>query len=92
MVIVLRVHPEILRKRLEARNYSDSKIRENLEAEAMGVCTSEAYELYGDKLQEIDVSYLSIEKAVDLICDIINDAINFPCGEIDFMDWLINNP
>ena len=42
-VIVLRVRPEILQKRLEARNYSEAKILENLEEEAMGVCTSEAY-------------------------------------------------
>ena len=32
-VIVLRVRPEILEKRLRERNYSESKIRENLEAE-----------------------------------------------------------
>ena len=31
-VIVLRVRPEILQSRLEARNYSESKIHENLEA------------------------------------------------------------
>ncbi|MBR5954015.1 MAG: adenylate kinase family protein, partial [Methanobrevibacter sp.] len=41
-IIVLRVHPDILRVRLEERDYSESKIRENLEAEAMGVCTAEA--------------------------------------------------
>lgn len=91
-IIILRVRPEILKERLVARDYSDSKIRENLEAEAMGVCTSEAFVQYGDELQEIDVSDLSIEKAVDLICDIINDVVNCPCGEIDFMDWLILNP
>ena len=52
-VIVLRVHPEILRKRLEERNYSESKIRENLEAEAMGVCTAEAFDEYGDRISLI---------------------------------------
>ena len=91
-IIILRVNPEILKERLADRNYSEAKIRENLEAEAMGVCTSEAYEIYGDEIQEIDVSNLNIEQAADLICDIINDAVNCPCGEIDFMDWLINNP
>lgn len=90
--IILRVRPEILRERLTERDYSDAKIRENLEAEAMGVCTAEAYETYGDKLQEIDVSDLSMEKAADLICDIIEGVADCPCGEIDFMDWLILNP
>ncbi|WP_406535345.1 adenylate kinase family protein [Methanobrevibacter sp.] len=88
-VIVLRVHPEILRTRLEARNYSDSKIRENLEAEALGVCTAEAFDEYGDKIAEIDVSELSIDEIVDLIGDVILDKIDFPVGEVDFMDWLI---
>ena len=91
-VIVLRVHPEILRTRLEGRNYSDSKIRENLEAEALGVCTAEAFDEYGDKIAEINVSELSIDEVVDLIGDVILDKIDFPVGEVDFMDWLIQNP
>lgn len=90
-VIVLRVHPEILRPRLESRNYSESKIRENLEAEAMGVCTAEAYGEYEDKISEIDVGNLSLEKAVSIISDVIDGEIVFPAGEIDFMDWLISN-
>ncbi|AMD16760.1 ATPase AAA [Methanobrevibacter sp. YE315] len=90
-VIVLRVHPDILRERLEARNYSESKIRENLEAEAMGVCTAEAFEEYGDKISEIDVSELSIEEIVNVISDIINGKVEFPVGEVDFMEWLISN-
>ena len=88
-VIVLRVHPEILRKRLEERNYSESKIRENLEAEAMGVCTAEAFDEYGDRISEIDVGELSIDEIVDLIDDVISDKKEFPVGEVDFMEWLI---
>lgn len=88
-VIVLRVHPEILRKRLEERDYSESKIRENLEAEAMGVCTAEAFDEYGDRISEIDVGGLSIDEIVDLIDDVISDKKEFPVGEVDFMEWLI---
>ena len=88
-VIVLRVHPEILRKRLEERDYSESKIRENLEAEAMGVCTAEAFDEYGDRISEIDVGELSIDEIVDLIDDVISDKKEFPVGEVDFMEWLI---
>ncbi|MBR6993843.1 MAG: adenylate kinase family protein [Methanobrevibacter sp.] len=88
-VIVLRVHPEILRKRLEERNYSESKIRENLEAEAMGVCTAEAFDEYGDRISEIDVGELSVDEIVDLIDDVISDKKEFPVGEVDFMEWLI---
>lgn len=88
-VIVLRVHPEILRKRLEERDYSESKIQENLEAEAMGVCTAEAFDEYGDRISEIDVGELSIDEIVDLIDDVISDKKEFPVGEVDFMEWLI---
>lgn len=88
-VIVLRVHPDILRVRLEARDYSESKIRENLEAEALGVCTAEAFDEYSDKISEIDASELSVDEIVDLIDDVIFDRNEFPAGEVDFMDWLI---
>lgn len=91
-VIVLRVRPEILQSRLEARNYSEAKIRENLEAEAMGVCTAEAYEIYGDNISEIDVSDLTVDDVVDNFCDIISGKKTLFYGEIDFMDWLISNP
>ena len=88
-IIVLRVHPEILRKRLEERDYSESKIRENLEAEAMGVCTAEAFDEYGNRISEIDVGELSVDEIVDLIDDVISDKKEFPVGEVDFMEWLI---
>ena len=88
-IIVLRVRPEILRERLEARNYSEAKIRENLEAEAMGVCTAEAYDIYGESVCEIDASDLTVDEIVELMIDVVDGKIDFPVGEIDFMDWLI---
>ena len=89
-VIVLRVRPEILEKRLEERNYSPSKIRENLEAEALGVCSAEAYDRYDDNVCEIDVSELSVDEIVDEVLKIISGEVDYPVGEIDFMDWLIS--
>ncbi|MDO5810467.1 MAG: adenylate kinase family protein [Methanobrevibacter sp.] len=89
-IIVLRVHPDKLKARLEARNYSEAKIRENLEAEALGVCSAEAYEKYGEKTQEINATDLSIDEMVDEVERIISDDVTCPVGEIDFMDWLIS--
>lgn len=88
-VIILRVHPSILEERLARRKYSDSKIRENLEAEALDVCGAEAYEAYGEDVCEIDVSDLSIDETINLVVDVIFDKKDFPFGVIDFMDWLI---
>lgn len=90
-VIVLRVHPEILKARLEARDYSESKIRENLEAEALGVCSAEAYEKYADRVYELDISDLTTDEAVRLIEDVISDGGDYPVGSVDFMDWLIDS-
>lgn len=89
-VIVLRVRPEILRSRLEGRDYSESKIYENLEAEAMGVCTAEAYDIYGENISEIDVSDLTVDEIVDELSGVISSEKTYHVGEVDFMDWLIS--
>ncbi len=89
-VVVLRVRPEILEKRLEARGYSESKIRENLEAEALGVCSAEAYDRYGEEVHEIDASDLTVDEIVGQVEKIIAGQVTCPVGEIDFMDWLIS--
>ena len=89
-VVVLRVRPEILEKRLEERDYSESKIRENLEAEALGVCSAEAYDRYGEEVHEIDASDLTVDEIVGQVEKIIAGQVTCPVGEIDFMDWLIS--
>ena len=88
-MIVLRLNPSILKDRLEERNYSESKIQENLEAEALAVCSVEAYEIYGDKTNEIDASDKSVEEIRDLIIAIASDKMECPVGSIDFMEWLL---
>ena len=90
-VIVLRVHPEILKTRLEARGYSEAKIRENLEAEALGVCSTESFEKYS-VTYEIDISDFTIDEAAELIGDVIANGGDYPVGSVDFMDWLVENP
>ena len=75
-----------------AENFEAEAPVENLEAEAMGVCTGEAYEIYGESISEIDVSDLSVDEVVDEIAGIVSGEKTFSFGEIDFMDWLISNP
>jgi len=45
IVIVLRTHPEELKKRLEAKGWTPKKVQENVEAEALGIITQEALEI-----------------------------------------------
>ncbi len=88
-MIVLRLNPSILKGRLEERNYSASKIQENLEAEALAVCSAEAYEIYGDEVSEIDGTEKSIEEIRDLILAIATGNLECPVGSIDYMEWLL---
>ena len=88
-MIVLRLNPDILKARLEERNYSESKIQENLEAEALAVCSAEAYDIYEDKTNEIDASDKSVEEIRDLIIAIASDNLECPVGSIDFMEWIL---
>jgi len=88
-LIILRCRPEILQERLALRNYSDAKIHENLEAEAIGVCSAEGLELYHDNIFEIDVSDLSVDEIVLTLIGVIDGEKELSFGEIDFMDWLL---
>lgn len=91
-IIVLRANPDILKKRLIDRNYSQSKIRENLEAEALDVCGVESFNIYKNKVCEIDIGYLDIDESVDILERVINENMDCSFGNIDFVDWLIENP
>ncbi len=67
-VFILRVHPEILLKRLNERNYSKDKIEENVESEIFGVCQMDAIDAFGEgKVYEIDTSDLSTDQIVEEI-------------------------
>lgn len=88
-LIILRCRPEILEERLTLRNYSESKIRENLEAEALGVCSAESLDIYENNVYELDVSNLTVDEAALTIIDVINGQKELSFGEIDFMEWLL---
>ena len=90
-IIVLRCHPDELGKRLSSRNYSDEKIRENMEAEALNIIYEESIDSYDEKnVFEIDTSKMTIEKSVEKVIDIINGSIKSN-KRIDYsetiMDW-----
>lgn len=88
-VIVLRAKPHVLRQRLKTRNWKDSKIEENAEAEALAVCTCEAYQVHGERVNEIDTTDISPEETAELIIDVINDKKYFPAGSVDFLQDIL---
>ena len=93
VVIVLRCNPEILKKRLEKRFPSNRlKVQENLEAEILGVITSEAI-MNNKKVYEIDTSEKSVEQSVNDILKILKGKTDeFKIGKIDWLekyyDWI----
>ncbi len=89
--IILRCHPEELRKRLKPRDYSKEKLLENLEAEAIDIILTEALEMW-ENVFEIDTTALSAEKVAEAIENIINGKADaYSPGKIDWsgavMDW-----
>lgn len=86
-VIVLRTNPDTLKSRLQNRDWKDVKILENLEAEALDVCTWESYQVHGNKVHEIDTSHINPENAVSVILNILCGKKSYPPGNIDFSDY-----
>jgi adenylate kinase len=56
-VAVLRCDPTVLRRRLEARGYGEEKVRENVEAELIGVLAADSVSAFGPgRVNEIDTT------------------------------------
>jgi adenylate kinase len=66
VAVILRTRPAELRARLVGRGWTKRKIDENIEAEIMEVCKSEALEL-GRQVLEIDTSSRTAGSSAELI-------------------------
>ncbi len=75
IMIILRVYPPELKMRLKTRGYSEEKIRENIEAEALDVILVEAFE-WCKKVFEIDTTGKSIEETGQDIEKIVDHILS----------------
>ncbi len=90
IIIILRSHPETLRKRLESRGYSDEKLRENMEAEAIDIILEEALET-GKPVFEIDSTERSAEETAEAIGDIMKGKTEgYEAGNIDWSEVVLS--
>lgn len=56
-VVVLRCEPSVLKARIAARGYARTKTMDNVEAELIGLVSSDAYEAFGkDRTFELDTT------------------------------------
>ncbi len=88
-IIVLRCDPAVLKKRLECRGYSEEKIRENLEAEAIGIIFSEACEtIKGTDLFQLDTTNLKVNEASKILNDFFNGKVKLD-ETIDYSERIL---
>jgi len=84
LVIVLRAEPRELKRRLRDKGFSEEKIEENVEAEALDVCLIESMERHR-KVYEIDTTNLSPRETLQAALDIIYGRVEgYLPGRVDF--------
>lgn len=88
-VIVLRCHPEELRRRLRERGEPDATIDENVESEALDLILSEAVDRHGrDRVYEIDATDLGPDAVAREIAAVLAGEREPSAGTVDFTDHL----
>jgi adenylate kinase len=89
-VVILRCRPDILASRLKERGYSEEKITENVEAEALDAILQETVGAFpASKIHEIDTSCLEVNAEADILEEIISGTRSASFGSIDWSDYLL---
>jgi len=89
LVFVIRRNPEELKKLMEERGYKESKLWENLAAEILDVCLTDAVSACGhDKVCEIDASGKKIEDVVEEILSVMEEKRKCFVGVVDWLGKL----
>jgi len=86
---VLRRNPVELRRFMEKRGFSETKLWENLASEILDVCLVEALqEQQKDKVCELDVTGKTVEAVVKEILAVMNEKKKCPVGKVDWLGML----
>ncbi len=86
VVVVLRIDPRVLAKRLEGRGYSRAKIADNVEAELIDLILVEALEK-SDSVIEVDSTGKRPEEVVEEILRLIRNGIKKRVGVVDWTTY-----
>ena len=85
-VVVLRTSPNVLERRLSSRDYSKTKTRENVEAEALDIILWEAVDAHSiDRVYEIDTTKLKPDAAVNSFLKAFTGKISLRPGKISWL-------
>lgn len=84
--VVLRCKPEELEERLKDRDYTDAKVRENSESEAMDLILQEAVQRQ-ETVVEVDTTENTVEETVEEVKEKIEKGKS-DFGNVDWTDSL----
>jgi adenylate kinase len=86
-IIILRCDPFVLIQRLRERQWPETKIVENLQAEILGECTAQSLSRHPpDKLFEINTSDHTTEETAKIIGSILaGHGVEYSAGEISWL-------
>ncbi len=86
LIIVLRTNPLVLEQRLRDKGFSDEKIKENLECEALDLCLIESLDR-NKNVFEVDTTNLKPAEAVEIILNILDGrGDEYRPGKIDWSE------
>lgn len=85
LIIVLRCSPEELAKRLKRRKWAKAKIKENVEAECLGIIISEALSR-NNNVYEIETTKKSISDSLEAAMDVVKGKRNKYKPKVDYLE------
>jgi len=95
-VIVLRCHPDELRKRLSRKRWKKEKVRENIEAEILDIVLCEAVDIRPEKnIFEIDTTGESTKDVARSVMEITKNGFRhmkrYNIGNIDWSEEILKD-
>ena len=90
-VIVLRCHPDELRKRLSQKGWKEEKIKENIEVEILDIILCETVDIHPEKnVFEIDTTNRQPQEIVRDVKYIMDGKVkNYRIGKIDWSEEVL---
>jgi len=88
-VILLRCHPSVLKKRLAKKNWNETKIKENTDAESLDIVLCESVEIHPRKnIFEIDTTDKNADQVASCIIEIVQNKFKpMKKYNIGYIDW-----
>jgi adenylate kinase len=95
-IIILRCHPQVLRKRLVKKKWSVKKVEENIDAETIDVILCETAERYPkENIFEIDTTNKTIEEVARIIIVLAKKKFQptktYSIGQIDWSEEILHS-